>query len=481
MEEHFGWQLFFYWHCFLAGTSICIVPLYFFLSFWGARRRLSLAINERPRPKEDLAGPISALLPGESSKRPLVSIITPVKATTNKTADMMDNFRSQILHAYNGRTENIYVFEDDQDPGVEMVKKLQQQHQGKHDIRIVYAGLAKTCSQKIHNLLVGVDAAHPSSEYVYFLDISTRCINSTLSRLVGRLEASNGECLAVSGYPLDLVPPGGGVFAWTMVQFRYVLMGFIGLKLDASYGWGGAMMLSKHRFDREKDPLKIRQIWTDGSVQDDMVLSSIAIENGLFVANVPHAVFFNELRQGISYATSFDFLRRQIFVAACYHSWTTRARHIAMLYAFTLLNMVAPLSHLVSAFAFMIEFGIIQCQYLELYPFARIMAYGILVAPFAIGFAEWMFVRTMARLYNVIAADDPAAPKFPLHRLKMSTIAYYVNAAMWISTWIGIYTVFNLGSIDWAGIRYTMKDGKVCRVTHIDARRKEKLSDRFPK
>ena len=130
------------------------------------------------------------------------------------------------------------------------------------------------------------------------------------------------------------------------------------------------------------------------------------------------------------------------------------------------------------------------------------MAYGILVAPFAIGFAEWMFVRTMARLYNVIAADDPAAPKFPLHRLKMSTIAYvmscaalrdvpikfailnasewksvnlsfafgclwmpryYVNAAMWISTWIGIYTVFNLGSIDWAGIRYTMKDGKVCR------------------
>ena len=116
------------------------------------------------------------------------------------------------------------------------------------------------------------------------------------------------------------------------VQFRYVLMGFIGLKLDASYGWGGAMMLSKHRFDREKDPLKIRQIWTDGSVQDDMVLSSIAIENGLFVANVPHAVFFNELRQGISYATSFDFLRRQIFVAACYHSWTTRARHIAMLY-----------------------------------------------------------------------------------------------------------------------------------------------------
>ena len=130
----------------------------------------------------------------------------------------MDNFRSQILHAYNGRTENIYVFEDDQDPGVEMVKKLQQQHQGKHDIRIVYAGLAKTCSQKIHNLLVGVDAAHPSSEYVYFLDISTRCINSTLSRLVGRLEASNGECLAVSGYPLDLVPPGGGVFAWTMVR-----------------------------------------------------------------------------------------------------------------------------------------------------------------------------------------------------------------------------------------------------------------------
>ena len=37
----------------------------------------------------------------------------------------------------------------------------------------------------------------------------------------------------------------------------------------------------------------------------------------------------------------------------------------SLVQAFTLLNMVAPLSHLVSAFAFMIEFGIIQCQYVR--------------------------------------------------------------------------------------------------------------------
>lgn len=130
----------------------------------------------------------------------------------------MDNFRSQIVHAYNGRTENIYVFEDDQDPGVEMVKKLQQQYQGHHDIHIVYAGLAKTCSQKIHNLLAGVDAAHPESEYIYFLDISTRCVNSTMSVLVDHVRASKGKCLVASGYPLDVAPPGSGAFAWTLVR-----------------------------------------------------------------------------------------------------------------------------------------------------------------------------------------------------------------------------------------------------------------------
>ncbi len=175
--------------------------------------------TEPSRPKEPPAQPLASLREGgDCPQRPAVTIITPVKMATTKSADPAGNFRSQISHEYAGYIENIYVFESDRDPGIQVIKKLQQDHEeGRHTIRIVIAGLARTCSQKIHNMLAAVDASDPRSEYVFFLDNSTRCLSKTLSRLVERLETAD-NCLGVSGYPLDLAPTPTDYPAWIMVR-----------------------------------------------------------------------------------------------------------------------------------------------------------------------------------------------------------------------------------------------------------------------
>jgi hypothetical protein len=113
-------------------------------------------------------------------------------------------------------------------------------------------------------------------------------------------------------------------------NFRYIMMGFIFLKLDASYGWGGGMLLRKSSFLADEDQYEIRKHLLDGGVQDDMILNNIAIENGLYMGNVPQALYFNALRTGITYATAWDFIRRQIVLPASYHTRGTFWRHSAM-------------------------------------------------------------------------------------------------------------------------------------------------------
>ena len=174
-------------------------------------------MTEKDRPTESLAKPISGRLPDEEPEKPSVSIVTAVKSKTWKMADPMANFRSQIFHHYNGRIENIYVFESRDDPAIPLIEGLQRQFAGTHDIHIVIADLADTCCQKIKNMLAGVDASSPDSKYIYFLDNSTQCLRDTLSRLVGELEPRD-DCLAASGYPIDIVPATQEISAWSMVR-----------------------------------------------------------------------------------------------------------------------------------------------------------------------------------------------------------------------------------------------------------------------
>ena len=112
---------------------------------------------------------------------------------------------------------------------------------------------------------------------------------------------------------------------------RYLLLGFVNVKVNASYAWGGAMLVYKKHVMKGSDPFKIRELWVNGGIQDDMVLNSCAIENGLFAANLPAAVYFNELKKDITFPFACDFIRRQVVVAGCYHSLGARARHWGML------------------------------------------------------------------------------------------------------------------------------------------------------
>ena len=171
--------------------------------------------NEKKRSEWPLAKPLSELH-GEPHF-PCVSIITPIKFRTTKAASPEMNFESQLAHEYRGHIENIYVFESEDDPGVPIIRRMQRKYHNKHDIRLVFAGLSEMCSQKIHNMVAGIDASSKNSEYVYFLDNSTRCMRRTLQRLVEKLEESD-DCIAASGYPLDIPATKNDVPGWCVVR-----------------------------------------------------------------------------------------------------------------------------------------------------------------------------------------------------------------------------------------------------------------------
>lgn len=58
------------------------------------------------------------------------------------------------------------------------------------------------------------------------------------------------------------------------------------------------------------------------------------------------------------------------------------------------------------------------------------MAIAILLAPLVIAAAQVLFIRTLGKIYNIVAAGDPAAPVFPLRTLNYFTTAFVVSSAL---------------------------------------------------
>ncbi|CAL9111532.1 unnamed protein product [Musa acuminata var. zebrina] len=145
---------------------------------------------------------------------PRVSVIMPLKGFGEHN---LQNWRSQITSLYGGPLEFLFIVESTDDPAYRAVSLLISDFQDNIDAKVIVAGLSTTCSQKIHNQLVGVERMHKESKYVLFLDDDVRLHPGSIGALTSEME-KNPEIFIQTGYPLDL--PSGNLGSYCIYEYH---------------------------------------------------------------------------------------------------------------------------------------------------------------------------------------------------------------------------------------------------------------------
>lgn len=208
-------------------------------------------------------------------------------------------------------------------------------------LTVCISGLSYHGSQKIHNMLFGVDTAAarlPMAEKVLFVDDDVRPHPGTVPLLAAALDEDGVE--ASTGYSVEVPvyhkrwPPF--VDSLIMLYRSVNLLGFLTEK--TMFLWGGCLCTRRAVLDRAMSeyqgiPITLRDVWTDGGYSDDMLLGNLLhMKRVKFLA--PHeCMFVNPLPPGHTFRRSYvNFVRRQFFVLDTYACSSDRAAtHIALL------------------------------------------------------------------------------------------------------------------------------------------------------
>ncbi|KAK7272445.1 hypothetical protein RJT34_29047 [Clitoria ternatea] len=86
------------------------------------------------------------------------------------------------------RSMNFKELQEKLDPQWLELHLIHSHRVGQVDAKVVVAGLSTTCSQKIHNQLVGVQKMHKDTKYVLFLDDDVRLHPGSIGALTREME-----------------------------------------------------------------------------------------------------------------------------------------------------------------------------------------------------------------------------------------------------------------------------------------------------
>ncbi|KAJ7969537.1 Ceramide glucosyltransferase, nucleotide-diphospho-sugar transferase [Quillaja saponaria] len=387
---------------------------------------------------------------------PRVSVVMPLKGFGEHN---LHNWRSQITSLYGGPVEFLFVVESTEDPAYHAVSRLISDFEDGVDTKVIIAGLSTTCSQKIHNQLVGVEKMHKDSKYVLFLDDDVRLHPGSIGALTTEME-KNPEIFIQTGYPLDL--PSGSLGSYCIYEYHMPCsMGFAtGGK--TFFLWGGCMMM--HADDFRLDRYGVVSGLRDGGYSDDMTLAAIAGAHKRLITSPPVAVFPHPLASDLSLPRYWNYLRKQTFVL---ESYTTKVNWIMNRALFTVhcylsWGFVAPylmgMIHIAAALrvyikGYSLEETTYTCGGLYLVSFLAICTFVELLS-------MWNLTRIEVQLCNILSPEVP----------QLSLASYnwcLVFIAMVVDNFL--YPVSAMRShfsqsINWSGIRYYLKDGKISKI-----------------
>jgi ceramide glucosyltransferase len=190
---------------------------------------------------------------------PPVSVLAPCRGVDDHFEAYARALLSQEYPCY----EVLFVVESATDPAWHALNQIIADTPGACASLLV-AGTAEGCSQKIHNLLVGLEHVAPDIGALAFVDSDVQVHPSWLRDLVTPLD--DAAVGATSGYRW-YVPYRGSIAgslrsAWNAAS--------LGLMAHPRYGfaWGGSSAIRREVFEK----LRIRDAWSCG-LSDDLLLT----------------------------------------------------------------------------------------------------------------------------------------------------------------------------------------------------------------
>ncbi|XP_042438716.1 uncharacterized protein LOC122024217 [Zingiber officinale] len=388
-------------------------------------------------------------------KLPRVSVIMPLKGFGEHN---LQNWRSQITSLYGGPLEFLFIVESTDDPAYHAVSTLISEFQDSIDAKIVVAGLSTTCSQKIHNQLIGVERMHRESKYVLFLDDDVRLHPGSIGALTAEME-KHPEIFIQTGYPLDL--PSGSLGSYCIYEYHMPCsMGFAtGGK--TFFLWGGCMMM--HAEDFRKDLYGIVSGLRDGGYSDDMTLAAIAGQYKRLIWSPPVAVFPHPLASDLSFSRYWNYLRKQTFVLESYISrvnWLMNralfSTHCYLSWGFAWPYFMA-LIHLLTAIRAPYNGSIFEASASSC---GSLLATCLLVSTVIELLSMWNLTKVEIQLCNMLSPEAPTV-SLGSYNWGLVFVAMVVDNFLYpISAFRSHFSQY----INWSGVRYHLKNGKIRKI-----------------
>ena len=234
--------------------------------------------------------------------RPKTVLIIPCKG-------LEPSFDENITSFFNQDYENYllwFVVADVSDPAysqLQLLKDRLAQESKVTETRIFVAGPAKSCSQKLHNLLYCYQRIPDDIEVLAFAD-SDACVRSDwISHIVYPLhQAKYG---AASGYRW-FIPQRNNFASLTLSALNGKVAQLLG-NSRFNQAWGGSMAIKVDIFRK----VKLDEIWAK-AVSDDLSLSYAVKKIGMKVAFVPACLVATY--ESTTWPRLFEFARRQFLI-----------------------------------------------------------------------------------------------------------------------------------------------------------------------
>ena len=321
---------------------------------------------------------------------PPVSILAPCRGVDDQFVAYARALLAQQYAAY----EVLFLVESTTDPAWEVLNRILTDTPGTRAALII-TGTAEGCSQKIHNLLVGLEHVAPATCILAFVDSDVQVHPHWLEALVARLD--DPAVGATSGYRW-YVPCGGSVAgslrsAWnaaTLILMAHPRYGF---------AWGGSTAIRREVFEK----LRIRDAWSRG-LSDDLLLTQAVRGAGLQIPFV--AACLVPTFEPCTWRQLLEWSNRQTCIARVHVPYSLGLALLVHLSSITLsvLGVVALVTGQWASGGLLLSYWVITglgslavcrgaCQ--------RISAHGFTVAQHAWAQALWTPAVTLLALINI--------------------------------------------------------------------------------
>jgi hypothetical protein len=363
------------------------------------------------------------LRPAKAAWQPRVTLFAPCKGLD---PDLETNLR-RLLELDYPDYEICFIVDRDTDAAIPVIESLRQQRP-REATRIVVAGLARDCGQKVHNLIAATSVASSETEVFAFVDSDARPRRDWLTRLVDRLESE--EAVVSTGYRWYC--PARMTFANLLLSaINNLVAGLMGPH-GFNFVWGGSWAIRASQFRKLGLPLA----W-HGSLSDDLLVTRLVRAAGMRVAYEPHCLISSSADMNL--AAVAEFVRRQYVVTrVCMQGWW---------YVSFCSGLVANVAWATSLLA-----GIYWAATGGPWPIAA--AAGLLLYALNGGRAA----LCMSALSPFIDSDRPAVDA-------VSRCSIWGWPVVFLANWIGMAAALSSNRITWRGIGYRLISATRTEIT----------------